>query len=47
MLLHVAVGAEDHEVREGIVTPLAPANLMMDLEVFERSARLTLPPIPF
>ncbi len=33
MLLHVAVGTEGHEVRESVVALLAPANLMMDLEV--------------
>ena len=33
MLAHVAVGAQSHQVREGVVSQLASLDLMMDLRV--------------
>jgi hypothetical protein len=47
MLGHMAVCAEGHEVRECIVTPMAPSDLVMNLKVFQRPALPTPPAIPF
>ena len=45
MLSHVAVSAERHEILERIITPLAPLDLVMDLEIFQRAALLTSPSV--
>jgi hypothetical protein len=46
VLRHVAVCAESHEVRECIVTLLAPSDHVMNLKVLQRPALPTPPPIP-
>jgi hypothetical protein len=46
MLIHMAVSTEGHEVRECIVTLLAPSDLVMNLKVFQRPALPTPPAIP-
>jgi hypothetical protein len=45
MLGHVAVGAQSHQVREGVVALLAPLDPVMHLQVFQGLAVLTLPTV--
>ena len=45
MLGHVTVSAEGHKVRERIVTLLAPLGFVVDLEILQRAASLTPPPV--
>ena len=45
VLAQMAVRAKRHKVLERIITPLAPIDLVVDLEVPERPALLTSPPV--
>ena len=42
---HVAVSTEDHKVTEGVVAQLASLDLVIDLQILQRAALLTSPPI--
>ena len=46
VLSHVAVSTQRHEIRERVVPLLAPFDLVMDLQIFQRSALLTPPSVP-
>jgi len=43
MLCHVAARAQGQEVPERIIPKLASFDLMVDWQIFQRSALLTLP----
>src|SRR5579862_7203799 len=46
VLTHMAVGAKGHEVLGRVVPALAPLDLVVDLEVLDRSTFLTTPFVP-
>jgi len=45
VLFQVALGAEGDEIPQRVTSLLAPLDLGVDLEIFERTALLTSPPV--
>jgi hypothetical protein len=45
MLSHVAIGTKSHEIHKRVTSLLASFDLVVDLEVLQRAALLTSPPV--
>jgi hypothetical protein len=43
---HVAMGAQSHKVPQSVITLLTPSHLVVDLQILERAAASTPPPVP-
>jgi hypothetical protein len=45
VLSQVAISIEGHEILDGIITPLAPLDLMVPVEIFQPAALDTFCPL--